>query len=142
MEQEQELNQLEEVLAGRELQQNIAALQAKSAASRQEVELEQELNQLEEVLARRELQQDIAALQAESAASRRDMELEQELNQLEELLAQRELQQDIAMLQCDWLEVHSVEREHNSISTDILEGTRSAQNQPIAAKHRETRTNC
>ena len=48
------------------------------------------------------------------------MELEQELNQLEELLARRELQQDIAMLQHDWLEAHSVEHKHNSISMDIL----------------------
>ena len=59
----------------RELQQDIAALQAESAASRRDVEQEQELNRLEEVLARRELQQEIAAPQAESAASRRDAEL-------------------------------------------------------------------
>ena len=118
--QRQELDRLEEVLARRELQQDIAVLQAESAASRRDVEQEQELNRLEEVRARRELQQDIAALQAESAASRRDVELEQELNRLEEVRAKRELQQDIAMLQRDWLEAHSVERERNSISTDIL----------------------
>ena len=102
----QELDRLEEVLAQRELQQDIAVLQAELAASQRDIEQEQELNQLEEVLALRELQQDIAELQAESAASQ---EKEQELSLLEELLARRELQQDIVMLQRDWLEEHSVE---------------------------------
>ena len=46
---EQELNQLEELLAQRELQQDIAELQAELAASRLDVELEQELNRLEEL---------------------------------------------------------------------------------------------
>ena len=62
--QRQELNRLEEVLAWRELQQDIAVLQAESVASLRGVEQEQELNLLEEVLAQRELQQDIAVLQA------------------------------------------------------------------------------
>ena len=44
MELEQELNQLEEVLVRRELQQDIAVLQAEWAVSLLNVELEQELH--------------------------------------------------------------------------------------------------